>query len=155
MDGDIRLVNRTNNAIEGVFHSLKHDLRRRSGRKILTQDLEQLPPAAALAINLKSADYVEILCGSLEKLPAAFAALDASNTRHSAVVKAAALRSRTETECDVVSASLPKADRRIVRDQNLCRRIKAAARSRAPRGMTVPSALSGTFRTQRNRVLTP
>ena len=31
---------------------------------ILTQDLEQLPPAAALAINLKSADYVAILCGS-------------------------------------------------------------------------------------------
>jgi len=133
MDEDIRLVDRTNNICEGLFHSLKHDLRRRSGRKILTQDLEQLPPAAALAINLKSADYVAILCGSLEKLPAAFAALDASNTRRSAVVKAAATRSRTETECDVVSASLPKVDRRIVRDQNLCRRIKAAARSRAPR----------------------
>ena len=133
LGGGLHLVDRTNNALEGLFHALKHDERRRSGRKVLTQDLEQLPPAAALAINLDSPDYVAILAGSLENLPAAFAALDASNTRRSAVVAAASRRSQAETECDVVSASLPRVDRRIVRHEALSRRIKAAARSRAPR----------------------
>ena len=70
LGGGFHLVDRTNNAIETLFHSLKHAERRRSGRKILTQDLEQLPPAAALAINLRSPDYVAILAGSLlRRLP--------------------------------------------------------------------------------------
>jgi hypothetical protein len=43
--GGIRLVDRTNDAIESQFHILKHGERRRSGRKILTQDLEKLSPA--------------------------------------------------------------------------------------------------------------
>jgi hypothetical protein len=103
----LRLADRTNNALEGLSQLPKHDQSRHSGHKILTQDLEQLPSA--------------------------FAAPDAPNTRRSAVVAAASQRSRTEAECDVVSASLPKADRRVVRDEVLCRRIKAAARSRAPR----------------------
>src|SRR2546430_17146856 len=47
--GGIRLVARTNNGLESLFHTIKHGERRRSGRKILTQDFEILPPAAALA----------------------------------------------------------------------------------------------------------
>ena len=81
--GGIRLVERTNNCLEGLFDDMKRGERRRSGRKVLTQDLEQLPPAAALATNLRSADYVAILCGSLDKLPQAFAQLDASCRRRS------------------------------------------------------------------------
>jgi hypothetical protein len=47
--GGSRLVARTNNDLEGFFRGLKHDERRRSGRKVLTQDFEHLPPDAALA----------------------------------------------------------------------------------------------------------
>ncbi len=47
--GGIRLVARTNNGLESLFHTIKHGERRRSGRKILTQDFEVLPPAAALS----------------------------------------------------------------------------------------------------------
>lgn len=44
-----RLVDRTNDCLESYFHSLKHGERRRSGRKVVTQDFERLPAAAALA----------------------------------------------------------------------------------------------------------
>ncbi len=131
--GTIRLVDRTNNSIEGLWHDMKHGERRRSGRKVLTQDFEQLPPAAALAINLRSRDYVAILCGSLDKLPHAFAELDASNRRRSCVVSRAATRVTDATDCDVASASLPTADRHIIRTEEMGRRIYAAAKSRAPR----------------------
>jgi hypothetical protein len=47
----IRVVDRTNNIIESFFRGIKHDERRRSGRKILTQDFECLPPEAALVYN--------------------------------------------------------------------------------------------------------
>ena len=131
--GTIRLVDRTNNSIEGLWHDMKHGERRRSGRKVLTQDFEQLPPAAALATNLRSRDYVAILCGSLDKLPYAFAQLDASTRRRSCVVSRAATRVTDATDCDVASASLPTADRHIIRTEEMGRRIYAAAKSRAPR----------------------
>jgi hypothetical protein len=56
--------------VEYIFDSE----RRRSGRKNLAQDLEHLPASAALAYNLKDADYVSIVCGSLDKLPQALPA---------------------------------------------------------------------------------
>src|SRR2546430_11475849 len=59
--GGLRLVARTNNELESLFHAMKHGERRRSGRKILTQDFEALPPAAALAQNLRHADYVHLV----------------------------------------------------------------------------------------------
>lgn len=130
-DGRTRLVDRTNNVLEGLFHALKHGERRRSGRKVLTQDLEQMPPGAMLAMNLTCADYVQILCGSIEHLPAAFAELDARGrgpTRR---------RPREAVETDeTVSSSLPKADRKLVRAGEMSRRVRAAAASRAPRWTT-------------------
>ena len=42
--GGIRLVERTNYLLENLNHDIKHGERRRSGRKKLTQDLENLPP---------------------------------------------------------------------------------------------------------------
>ena len=53
---------------------MKHAERRRSGRKVLTHDFESLPPAAALAYNLTRPDYVALVCGSLDALPARFSA---------------------------------------------------------------------------------
>jgi len=122
--GGTRLVARTNNDLEGFFRGLKHDERRRSGRRTLTQDLEHLPPAAALARNLMRPDYVEILCGSLADLPAAFAKLDAAG-----LVRVSDPAPDTET----VSRSLPIADRDLVRTDEMFLRINAAANSRAPR----------------------
>jgi hypothetical protein len=122
--GGTRLVARTNNDLEGFFRGLKHDERRRSGRRILTQDLEHLPPAAALARNLTRPDYVQILCNSLAELPAAFAKLDATG-----IARAADPAHGAET----VSRSLPIADRDIVRTDEMFLRISTAANSRAPR----------------------
>jgi hypothetical protein len=131
--GGMRPVERTNNCLEGFFDDFKHGERRRSGRKRLAQDLEQIPAAAALAANLRAPDYVEIVCGSLDALPRAFAALDAMDTRRSAVVARISARLTDASDCDIVSASLPAADRTLIRTEQMNRRIRAAASSRAPR----------------------
>jgi hypothetical protein len=95
-------VDRTNNIEEGLFHTWNHGERRRSGRKNLAQDLEELPPGAFLALNLARPDYVEIVCGNLDRLAQLFAGLDAPNRRCSL----AASPSRRTAACDVASASL-------------------------------------------------
>jgi hypothetical protein len=123
-DGTTRLVDRTNNRQEGFFRTFKHGERRRSGRKILTQDLEQIPATAALALNLRHHDYVDTLCGSLDQLPAAFAKLDASG---------AVLHDDDAVTPETVSRSLPTADRELVRFGDMFLRIAAASDSRAPR----------------------
>jgi hypothetical protein len=120
--GGIRLVDRTNNIQESWFSSLKHGERRRSGRKILTQDFERLQPSAALALNLNCLNYVEILCGSIGNLPTAFARLDAANRLKPSQVK--------QTGADIETASLSTRDKRLVRIPALEERITAAAMSR-------------------------
>jgi hypothetical protein len=119
--GGIRLVDRTNNILECWFGSLKHGERRRSGRKVLTQDFERLPPSAALAANLDCPDYVEVLCGSLAELPSAFARLDAENRHKPAAGK--------QTVVDPETASLSTRDRRLVRMPALEQLITAVALS--------------------------
>jgi hypothetical protein len=129
----IRLVDRTNNILEDLFGGMKHQERRRSGRKNLTQDLENLPPEAALTSNLRCPDYVSIVCGSLDRLHEAFSnitleenvlELQESNQEISALYSPL-----TEME----TASLPKADRDLIRTDLMYNRIVAAAKSRAPR----------------------
>lgn len=70
---------------------------------------------------------MQILCGSLDQLPAAFAEIDAHGQ--------GAVRRRpgdaVETD-EVVSSSLPTVDRKLVRADEMFRRIRAAATSRAP-----------------------
>jgi len=120
--GGIRLVDRTNNAIESQFHTLKHGERRRSGRKVLTQDFEKLPPAAVLTMNLRQSAYVSIVCGSLEQLPKAFARLDSKSRsgRKSPI-------SRIARTNDPETASLSSADRKLVRAEEMTDKIIAAA----------------------------
>jgi len=132
VSGGTRLVARTNNLLEGFFHALKHGERRRSGRKILTQDLERLPAAAALACNLTRPDYVNLVCGSLEELPRAFAHLDRADRRQALPARQRATQTQAE-EHDIVSSSLPAADREIIRAAAMQDRVLLAARSRAPR----------------------
>ncbi len=119
--GGIRLVDRTNNILEGFFHGMKHGERRRSGRKILTQDFERLPAEAALALNLTRADYVEIVCGDISLLPRAFADLDHGDRAHSLHA-----RSHTPQPCDAETASMPLADKKLVRTEAMEERILAA-----------------------------
>jgi hypothetical protein len=120
--GGIRLVARTNNGLESLFHTIKHGERRRSGRKILTQDFEVLPPAAALATNLHHADYVSLLCGSLDQLPEAFAELDAPHRSRSIAVGAKQNSTTAET------ASLSTADKQFIRRQIFEEYILSAAK---------------------------
>ena len=123
---EIRVVDRTNILAEGFFNGLKHGERRRSGRKVLSQDLEDLPPAAALTQNLKKPDYVTMLCGSLDVLPEAFATID--KTPHNlANCPAIGDEERIET------ASLSRSDQNFVRQDFLGEAIYHAASSRAPR----------------------
>ena len=136
--GGIRLVERTNNLLETFFRGMKHGERRRSGRKILTQDFENLPAAAALARNLARPDYVAILCGTLDRLPQAFAGLDAE--KHRRTLAAELLSPHARPEPETASASFPSEDRRIVRSERMRRRVLAAARSRAPRASAGPAS---------------
>jgi len=131
--GGVRLVDRTNLLLEGFWHELKHAERRRSGRKILTHDLELLPAAATLAFNLTRSDYVAIVCGNLEQLPRAFARIDAEDRQRSLPARTRAAHLQEAGEPDIVSASLPAADRHIIRMDAMKNRIGTAARSRAPR----------------------
>ena len=77
----IAVVDRTNNVAEHFFGTDKQKLRRRLGRANLGRDLEDQPAQAALASNLRHSDYVRLLSGSLENLPAAFAKLDQEEYR--------------------------------------------------------------------------
>lgn len=124
--GGLRLVDRTNNVLESCFRALKHGERRRSGRKILSQDFEHLPPAAALAANLNHADYVSLVCGSLDRLPEAFAKLDARSRQNS---PSPTVLSASRAGC-AETASLSTADRQIVRTKEMTSRVIAAAKSR-------------------------
>ena len=125
--GGIRLVERTNVMLESFFHHLKRGERRRSGRKNLGQDLEHLPPEAALALNLRRPDYLKAVCGgSFDGLPAAFAKLDAGHRDRS-------LPARTipAAEIDIVSSSMTTIDRRLVRTEAMNVRVESAAQSRS------------------------
>ncbi len=131
--GGIRLVARTNELLENFFGTMKHGERRRSGRKNLTHDLEHLPAEAALAYNLKHPDYVAIVCGSIDKLPLAFAQLDAEEmNRKKKGIPSQKVRN-LEQALQLSTSSLSSADRRVVRTDQMNQRIRKAALSRAPR----------------------
>lgn len=130
--GDIRLVERTNNILERFFRGMKQKERRRSGRKTLTQDFEHLPPEAALVYNLRCADYVSIVCGSLDRLHKAFAKIDLDKDRKNAGRKVRGNYDSNLIVQRIETASLPIKDRKLIRTDHMQRRIAAAAQSRAP-----------------------
>jgi hypothetical protein len=132
--GGIRLVHRTNFLPENFFGDLKHDERRRSGHKNLGQDLEHLPAEAAMVRNLEDDDYVTILCGSRDQLASAFAELDRDEreTRRN-LPQPEDQEEDIEPVPQIASASLCPADRRVIRTEEMDRRIATAAGSRAPR----------------------
>ena len=129
---EVRLVERTNNLLENFFGTMKHGERRRSGRKILTQDFERLPPEAALACNLKQPDYVQVLCGSLDRLAEAFAQLDAQG-RATELAGHGKKTFPMEPGSKIVSASLPREDLLLVRSKAMRQTILSAAKTRRRR----------------------
>lgn len=132
-DGNLRLVARTNALIENFFGEMKHLERRRSGRKNLTQDLEHLPAEAALVHNLNCNDYLSIVCGSIDELPAAFARLDAdARQRQNQGIKPKK-NEDLKRALQFSTASMSTADKRVIRHESMNKRIQKAANSRAPR----------------------
>jgi ElaB/YqjD/DUF883 family membrane-anchored ribosome-binding protein len=116
--GGIKIVCRTNNCLENFNGRLKQEERKRSGRKVLTKDFEDLPEGVPLIKNLKKLDYVEVLCGSLENLPVEIAKSD-----HAERVKKDIKRIHIKTESEV-TASLPKDDRQFIRKINIAKFIQ-------------------------------
>ncbi|MBM2850605.1 MAG: hypothetical protein HW418_3547 [Anaerolineales bacterium] len=138
--GGVRLIERTNNLCEHFFHAIKHGERRRSGRKNLARDFELLPPESALVQNFNHPDYVAIVCGSLERLPRVFAEMDAAERRKRPRRPEAAQREVPVPQPSIETGSLPLIDRRLIRSEDMLRRIDAVVRSRPPRIM-----ISGRF----------
>ncbi len=130
--GGIRLVSRTNCLLENYFKHMKHGERQRSGRRILTKDLENLPAEAALVYNLKRHDYVNIVCGSLDQLPDAFAQLDRQEKEQRLRGSLSSDEDDVGTVLQLATASLSTPDRRLIRTEAMDRRMRAAAGSRAP-----------------------
>jgi hypothetical protein len=120
--GGVKIVCRTNNCLENFNGRLKQDERKRSGRKVLTKDFEDLPEGVPLIKNLKKLDYVEILCGSLENLPAAIAKLDHDERVKKNVNKTQPINTKSST-----TASLPKDDQQFIRKINIALLIQNAA----------------------------
>ena len=108
----VAVVERTNNPAEQFFSQAKRKLRRRLGRAYLGRDMQDQPAQAALAANLLDPHYVEIVCGTLDELPRAFAALEQSGAVTAKTVldrnqKNADLRRRIR-EWAVEPANVPK-----------------------------------------------
>jgi hypothetical protein len=131
--GGIRLVSRTNYLLENRFKHMKHGERQRSGRRILTKDLEDFPAEAALVYNLERDDYVNIVCGSLDQLPEAFAQLDRKEKEQRLRGDPPSNENDIGTVLQLATASLSTPDRRLIRREAMDRRMRAAAGSRAPR----------------------
>ncbi len=108
----ISLVERTNNRAEHFFGADKQRLRRRLGRANLGRDLEDQPAQAALTANLRHADYVQILCGSLQNLPSAIAKLDQQDMEQAMPLK----RDNRDTELLKIVGALLKQEQKVQSD---------------------------------------
>jgi len=131
--GGVKLVDRTNNLLENLFKEIKHGERRRSGRKNLGQDLEHLPAEAILVKNLEHADYVTIVCGSIDRLPEAFAQLDQEDREKKLRGELRVEISNLGEVLQIATSSLPSADRQVVRTDRMGQKMNLAARSHAPK----------------------
>lgn len=131
--GGVRPLDRTNNQQEHFFHLWKRGERRRSGRKTLTQDFENLPAATPLVFNLLDPAYVAALCGTPDALPAAFAALDAQERQLRLATSPPIQHALSPVSLPTIeTASLPTQDRKLIRRPAMLRRILEAAHFRAP-----------------------
>lgn len=127
--GGIRLVDRTNNVLENFFHKMKHHERRRSGRKILTQDFENIPPAATLVMNYTRPDYIQMTCGTLDNLPLCFSRIDKEQREklHNSINSDFDKFFSKDNPAGQLSAS----DKMFIRKDTVCDWISAAAEGKS------------------------
>lgn len=127
--GKALLVDRTNNALESFYGMYKHGERRRSGRKCLTHDLESAPPASMLVSNLNKSDYVDIVCGgTLDNLPHLFANIDRKHKFDKLnFEKDNSILMSLDLGNQIVSTSLPLADKRLVRSVSISNLLLSAS----------------------------
>lgn len=144
--GGVRLIDRTNWLLETFFKGMKHEERRRSGRKNLMQDIECMPGDTPLVYNLRDPEYVRLICGSLDKLHEAFAELDREERERQEKGLTTKEQDGIIQELQHASASLPTVDRNIVRTKEMTGKIDQAAKSRVLRRSVVQS--------KSNRILT-
>ncbi len=69
------VVQRTNNLAERFFRSVKRFGRRTTGKRRLNREVDAFSDQMLLVFNLRTPKYVELICGSLDRLPEAFANL--------------------------------------------------------------------------------
>jgi hypothetical protein len=124
---DIKVICRTQNDLEGLFGVVKQGERRRSGRKVLKKDFEDMQEDAFLVQNLKHEDYVETLCGLIDNLPEAFSELDYKEAHETKEQL-----DENVNEPEIETASLSKRDRAFIRRINIQERIQTAASRRVP-----------------------
>jgi len=122
LGGGVKIVCRTNNCLESFNGQLKQEERKRSGRKVLAKDFEELPEGVPLIKNLRQSDYVEVLCESLENLPNAIA-----NQDYNEQVEKHINQTQTVVTKSTETASLPKSERQFIRKINIAGFIQNAA----------------------------
>jgi hypothetical protein len=89
-----------------------------------------------LVQNLKHDDYIDTLCGSLRNLARAFAEMDEDDrNKENKGAEDKKQKNDLRSTLQIESASLSTADRRIIRNAEMNRRVAAAAKSRAPKVM--------------------
>jgi len=78
-NGDVKkiLPQRTNNSMEQLFRSTKHDERKKSGTKSLCKQMKSMHPQRPLVKNLKNPDYLKIILNGKATLTERFAQIDA------------------------------------------------------------------------------
>jgi hypothetical protein len=69
------VVQRTNNLAERFFRGVKRFGRRTTGKRRLSREVDAFPDQMLLVFNLRTPKYVELICGSLDRLPGSFADL--------------------------------------------------------------------------------
>jgi hypothetical protein len=125
--GGVKIIDRTNNGLENFNGGIKRDERKRSGRKVLSKDFEDLPEGVPLIKNLKKSDYVEILCGSLENLPEAIAKINHEELVNKKVKQTEPIISKASP-----TISLPKDDRHFIREIKIGKFIQNVAAQNGP-----------------------
>ena len=88
-----------------------------------------MPAEGALVQNFKYADYVEIVCGSLERLPHALADMDVAERLKSTSRPKTIQPNSTPM---IETGSMPILDRQLIRSEELRRRIDDIIRSKPP-----------------------
>jgi hypothetical protein len=111
------VVPRTNNVEEGLFRIVKRQCRRLHGRGRLSRDIDSMPPATPLVLNLRNASYCQTVYGGTEpeKIAEVF----------SSVAPKAATDVLGSWRQENLSASLPD---KLGADKNLPRRVKPFTR---------------------------